>query len=336
MLPAQAGVAHRQGGGDRVPVVLPAQAGVAPGLGQSAGRRRCAPAQAGVAPTRPDGGTGCSRAPRSGGGGPWPVNTRSKAKKCSPLRRGWPLHGAEAEFLAVVLPAQAGVAPFETARVFFGASCSPLRRGWPQQGWCTRHCRRVLPAQAGVAPAWGRGRVPGRSAPRSGGGGPYRAPYAAVAVAVSCSPLRRGWPQRGPQRPVHRQVLPAQAGWPQAHGPGFGVFPVLPAQAGVAPHADDPVHVLRRAPRSGGGGPWEDIELERSTQCSPLRRGWPGPHPVDVDGAEVCSPLRRGWPRIVVSVLGWSPCSPLRRGWGGISNGAGSSAKRPLALAAGQ
>ncbi len=275
MLPAQAGVAHRQGGGDRVPVVLPAQAGVAPGLGQSAGRRRCAPAQAGVAPTRPDGGTGCSRAPRSGGGGPWPVNTRSKAKKCSPLRRGWPLHGAEAEFLAVVLPAQAGVAPFETARVFFGASCSPLRRGWPQQGWCTRHCRRVLPAQAGVAPAWGRGRVPGRSAPRSGGGGPYRAPYAAVAVAVSCSPLRRGWPQRGPQRPVHRQVLPAQAGVAPTWSATPGSPPSAPRSGGVAPGAWSGLRCVPSAPRSGGGGPSCRRSRPRSTPCSPLRRGWP-------------------------------------------------------------
>ncbi len=215
VLPAQAGVAPRPGRRRTCRRRAPRSGGggplIAPGALSTAGcsplRRgwplrcpavrggsRVLPAQAGVAPgtcrTSPNG----SRAPCSGGGGPYVVRRDHDLGQCSPLRRGWPQGHARHQRARTVLPAQAGVAPGGRTAVpgrrcaprsggggpvaatcrSDSAWCSPLRRGWPLGRRLRRSSSTVLPAQAGVAPRRARRRRTPPSAPRSGGGGPCR------------------------------------------------------------------------------------------------------------------------------------------------------------------
>ncbi len=194
-------------------------------------------------------------------------------KRCSPLRRGWPLGCAAGPGWLGVLPAQAGVAPVSGSPVHaptgaprsggggpYGeggipgpGQCSPLRRGWPLGLLLRAGSRAVLPAQAGVAPSCSTSARHGPCAPRSGGGGPSDAPP--YAGARACSPLRRGWPLAPAGRRRTDRVLPAQAGV------------ALTSFAGIMTSGS--------APRSGGGGPKAMLVTSERGRCSPLRRGWP-------------------------------------------------------------
>ena len=99
----------------------------------------------------------------------------------------------------------------------------------------------VLPAQAGVVHWAAKEIAEAEGAPRSGGGGPSECEE--DADDQLCSPLRRGW------------------SW--APGPADPMPVVLPAQAGVVPAVAPATSGAIGAPRSGGGGPFnEDLSKE--------------------------------------------------------------------------
>ena len=130
-----------------------------------------------------------------------------------------------------------------------------------------------------------------------------------------CSPLRRGWSPLA-WHPYHRAF-------------------VLPAQAGVVPGHPVGGRYLRRAPRSGGGGPTSVSVPVTDQTCSPLRRGWsqgwhqapcralvlpaqagvvPCPKARSCRGS--CAPRSGGGGPKTVTITGATQlCSPLRRGW---------------------
>jgi len=354
VLPAQAGVvrhgllthqdrarAPRAGGGGphsrrpvrRRPLCSPRRRGWSDRRRAGDGHHRVLPAQAGVVratATLPYGRVG---APRAGGGGPSLVITSSRRSVCSPRRRGWSVGRTDRGYRPGVLPAQAGVVrrrraarhprrrapraggggPRDAAPEETPPLCSPRRRGWSGVSDIRPAVPLVLPAQAGVV----RGRRDRRRdpvrAPRAGGGGP-RAPGLCES-SPECSPRRRGWSVDADRAGTAGLVLPAQAG-------------VVRTRTSTANRRD-------RAPRAGGGGPWEADASWLAVPCSPRRRGWSVreerhhiepfvlPAQAGVVRWSACRPGRNarapraggGGPFTTGSSAISGRCSPRRRGW---------------------
>ncbi len=270
------------------------------------------PADAGVFRRCGGGSRAAGGPPRRRGGVPEPSGATVSANESSPPTRGCSARPDTRSARVPVLPADAGVfRPACTARCA-SAGPPRRRGGVPQASWhiapgdasspptrgCSGHLRAeaapagVLPADAGVFRSRTMSSTSSGSPPRRRGGVP-KLGRNAVRGAES-SPPTRGCSGRFEITRIAAAVLPADAGvFRDRSGPGSGALrpprrrggvplgrlqaaehpPVLPADAGVFRGLPGPARQLARPPRRRGGVPTVRLVGVAGEGSSPPTRG---------------------------------------------------------------
>ena len=168
--------------------------------------------------------------PRAGGDGPSGCAGTISPHRCSPRRRGWTVQRAQAVWVCIVFPAQAGMdrctpsatrtcrrvpraggdGPLSTSISIRIPPCSPRRRGWTVRLAGVDRDGGVFPAQAGMDRSCSLESATPAGVPRAGGDGPFA--MSRLPFSVTCSPRRRGWTEHLIGRELLGAVFPALAG----------------------------------------------------------------------------------------------------------------------------
>ncbi len=351
LLPAPAGMAHRQAVEEYGGPLLPAPAGIVPPIPATMACTSLAPRTRGDGPRRRKNVLpclGCSPHPRG-----WSRLQVAATLAVGPLPhpRGWSPRGATTQNRRALLPAPAGMVP-TTATSSTGSSTAPrtrgdgpLRRGTRvvpsncsphPQGWSLVPPTQLpygalLPAPAGMVPTKPPCRASTAPAPRTLRDGLVAA--APNSSTSRCPPHRQGWPLEAGQGRVAGRLLPCSphAGMVPRRRPPCAATGSAPAPAGMVPARKvlglpDPA-----APRTHGDGPSSAIIRAGMLSCSLHPQGWshlvrrrlrqggmlPAPaRMVPQDPLAGFAPrTRRDGPPPSRSRRFWYNCSPHPRGW---------------------
>ena len=192
------------------------------------------------------------------------LNSNSRitlSRGSSPLARGLHEVGGELDGLQGIIPARAGFTPPHSPQsaphsdhprsrgVYSSplitsksaAGSSPLARGLPVSFVAAGFQNRIIPARAGFTPDGPQSFHGLPDHPRSRG--VYEVAQRMDVVAIGSSPLARGLPQRGHQRPGVPRIIPARAGFTWWGASFVLPMPDHPRSRGVYRLYWSPVHV---------------------------------------------------------------------------------------------